>query len=845
MTWLQDFRYAARQLRRTPAFTIAAVLTLALGIAAHTAFFSVVNAIALRPIPVARLDNVYNVQAVRPMGDREPAISLAGLRALERELPVDAVAVAAVGVEPVQRLLHAPGRSDERGIQTVSGGFAATFDLRAQHGRWISPDDDRDGALQPVAVISDRLWHEWFGADPGIVERRSITIFKTSFRIIGVAPAEFVGLHARTGMVADVWIPLAAWLVAVDVGPPHLEVLSLNTFVRARAAAAGGAALPGAVHAILASQPGPKEPLPPDPTTRPRAVVLREKPTVSHALVPARNALESPELNRVATVLLALSALVLLAASANFANLLFARNRARMGELAIRLSLGAGRWRAVRLLLGEAMLIGALVGVTGLALGLAFTSAFATTFPMLGIGRSQRLSFDLGPDAFVVLSVLAVAVLSAATVGLATAWRATRAQPVSVLASASGLSSTATVRGGRSQVLLVAVQVTSAVLLVMAGGLFVERVRAELTGRRHIHYDPAPLTLASVNLSLHDYPESRGRVFFDRLLDDARALAGVERAVLTSGIPPGSRTVIQADDPPEGRAGEPPRIYTGFMRVSPGFFATVGLNLHAGRDFGPGDGPGAPLVAILSESAAGALWPGQDPLGKRLVIERQTVTVVGVSPNLVSGLTGLREEFPGSERFPATRPSNNVFLPFAQHYTPAMSVIIRSHGQGQVAALRAAVYRIDEHVAVVRAATVSSLLDRIGALWAAATVMATLATVALAIALLGVYGVVSFFVSSRTREFGIRLALGATPRGLMKLVLDHALHHVLVGLLPAVFIAAIGSRLIESRQFDLMPNEISTWVTVPLLLVAAGIAAGYFPARRAARVDPNISLKEL
>jgi predicted permease len=544
-------------------------------------------------------------------------------------------------------------------------------------------------------------------------------------------------------------------------------------------------------------------------------------------------------------VLLALSALVLLAASANFANLLFARNRARTGELAIRLSLGAGRWRAVRLLLGEATLIGALAAVTGLALGLAFTSAFATTFPMLGIGRSRRLSFDLGPDALVVLSVLAVAVLSAATVGLATAWRATRARSVSVVASASGLSATATIRGGRSQVLLVAVQVTSAVLLVMAAGLFVERVRAELTGRRHIHYDPAPLTLASVNLSLHDYPESRGREFFDRLLDDARALAGVERAVLTSGIPPGSRTVIQADDPPEGRAGEPPRIYTGFMRVSPGFFATVGLNLRAGRDFGPGDGPGAPLVAILSESAAGALWPGQDPLGKRLVIERRTVTVVGVSPNLVSGLTGPREEFPGSERFPATRPSNNVFLPFAQHYTPAMSVIVRSRGQGQVDALRAAVNRIDEHVAVVRAAAVSSLLDRIGALWAAATVMATLAAVALTIAMLGVYGVVSFFVSSRTREFGIRLALGATPRGLMKLVLDHSVHVVLVGLLPAVFIAAVGSRLIESRQFDLMPNEISTWVAVPLLLVAAALAAAYFPARRAARVDPNVSLKEL
>ena len=279
---LQDFRYAARRLRRTPGFTIAAVLTLALGIAAHTALFSIVNAIALKAIPAVRLEGVYNIQAVRPTGEREPSVSLAGLRALERELPEGVSAVAAIGIALDETLIHAPGRAELRRVESVSAGFAAIFGLGAQHGRWISADDDRVGASPPSVVISDRLWREWFGADPAIVERTFLTIHnKTPFRVVGIAPPGFTGLMSRRGVHTDAWISITDALAAVQPSPLYMEILALDVFVRARSAAAPPARLEGPVHAVLSGQPAPKEALAPFTPSGPN--VLRERVTTSHA----------------------------------------------------------------------------------------------------------------------------------------------------------------------------------------------------------------------------------------------------------------------------------------------------------------------------------------------------------------------------------------------------------------------------------------------------------------------------------------------------------------------------------------------------------------------------------
>jgi predicted permease len=832
----QDFRYAARQLRRMPGFTVAAVVTLALGVGAHTAFFSVVNAIAFRPIAGVQLDRIYAIQAVRPNGRQESSVSLAGLRALERDLPADALAVGAV--RDSQLTVQGAGRAEVLMVDVVSGGFAGTFGLLAQQGRWIGRDDDRDGVSQRVAVISDRLWREWFGADPGVVGRMWLKAATTPLTIIGVAPREFSGLLSHLGQHTDLWMPAAAWAEAASASPRFIESVEFPVFIRSRTTGTPSTALAGALHTILSRQPGPQNIF-----VRPGG--FRTADVSTHVLVPAEDVLRRSEATRVGLILLSLSGLVLLAACANFANMLYARNAARAGELAIRLSLGAGRWRAIRLLLAEAGLIGLLAGGLGLLIGSVGVAAFQAVFPTLEISSSQRFAFNFDLDWHAVLSALAAGIAAACIAGGASGWRATRIQPTA-LTSSSGLSTASTARG-RMRRTLVAVQVTAAVLLVMAAGLFVEELTRQMTRRLHVHYDKTPLTAARVDVGLHEYPESRGHAFFEQWLDEARRLPGVERAALTDAVPGGERasferTTVIAESQP-GMSGYPPRIGAGFVRVSPGFFATLGIELVAGRDFGPGDAAGAPRVAILSANAAEALWPGQDPLGKRLTVEGSPVTVVGMSPNLVSGFRDVEAAW--SEQVPGTRPSNTMFVPFAQYYRANMFVIVRSPGTAQADALRMAVQRIDENVAVRQAASVASMLSWLDYVWAAASVMFGLAAVALAIAMLGVYGVVAFFVSTRTREFGIRLALGATPRGLMKLVVDYSLHVILVGLLPAVFIAAVGSRLIESRRFDLMPNEISTWVVVPLVLVAAGIVAGYFPARRAARVDPNVALRNL
>ncbi len=833
---IQDLRYAARQLRRVPGFTVAAVLTLALGVGAHAAFFSVVNAIAFRPIAGVQLGQVYAIQTVRPNGRHESSVSLAGLRALERDLPADALAVSAV--LDSQLMVQGAGRAEILSVDVVSGGFAQTFGLLAQHGRWIGRDDDRDGVPQRVVVISDRIWREWFGADPGVVGRPALKASKTPLTIVGVATRDFTGLLSHLGQHADLWIPLADWMEAHSAGPRLAEALEVPVFVRSRATGTPSPALAGALHAILSRQPGPQNIF-----VRPGQFRAQEVST--HVLVPAEESLRRTEATRIGLVLLALSSLVLLAACANFANMLYARNAARAGELAIRLSLGAGRWRAIRLLLVEAGLIGFLAGGLGVLTGSAAVAAFQAAFPTLEINSYQRFTFDFDLDWLAVLTALAAGIAAASIAGGAAGWRATRIHPTA-LASSSVLSSASTARG-RMRRTLVAVQVTAAVLLVMSAGLVVEQLTRQMTRRLHVHYDKTPLTAARVDMGLHEYPESRGQVFFDRWLDEARRLPGVERAALSDAIPGGElasfeRTIVGAESHP-GMSGEPPRIGAGFMRVSPGFFATLGIDLIAGRDFGPGDAAGAPRVAILSANAVDALWPGQDPLGKRLTVERVPLTVVGISPNLVSGFRG--GEATWSEQVTGTRPSNTVIVPFAQYYRPNMFVIVRSPGRAQEDALRLAVQRIDENVAVREAGTVSSLLSWLDYVWAAATVMFGLAVVSLGIAMLGVYGVVSFFVSTRMREFGIRLALGATPRRLMKLVFDYSLHVILVGLLPAIFLAAVGSRLIESRRFDLMPNEISTWVAVPLLMIAAGVLAGLVPARRASRVDPNVALRDL
>jgi hypothetical protein len=350
---------------------------------------------------------------------------------------------------------------------------------------------------------------------------------------------------------------------------------------------------------------------------------------------------------------------------------------------------------------------------------------------------------------------------------------------------------------------------------------------------------------------MHAYHPAAGRVFFDRVLLAARALPEVEHAALADSFPAGDySTPITVDFRTErdvkGTDGIIRRIEGAFrtvrggsIAVSPGFPATIGLPLRRGRDIAPTDQDSTPLVVIVNETAARLLWPDQDPIGKRLMFgdDGKWRTVVGVCADPIT--------VPSAS--PLNSPANLVLIPAAQEYRPEMLIVVRSrHPAGQLEPLRGAIRAVDENVAAFDVATAeTSIMAWAAPFRAAAVLTGSLGLLALTIATLGVYSVIAYVVSLRTREFGIRMALGARPGQVVKMVLDDAIRLVLVGLLAGVFVTAIAERYLESQRVGFMPNEILTWIAVLALIITIGLAAALVPARRASRVDPNVALREL
>lgn len=813
----QDLRYAWRQLRHAPGFTIVAVVTLGLGIGANTAFFSIVNALAFKDSPGVNLDRVHAPMFVEARTG-QPAVGLqrSDLTSMQARMPTGVAEI--TGVHDVSpQLIQIPGHAQSVLAERVGASFSRVLDLPPQVGQWISADDERSGASS--VVISDRIWREWFAANRDAVGRPSIKINRKPFTIVGVAPAGFDGVRPLYGQV-DLWLPL----FPIERDLYEFQRRSGLVLVKALPGV-GRAQLERELTGLVATPPARAGQTP-----------------VRLAVAPAAQVLRPRGLTMVNWAILALSSLILVAACANLANMLYARGARRAGEVAVRLSLGGTRARVLRLFLAETAIIAGLSAAVGFAFALGATELFTRAFPALNIDRVRRVTLDLSPDYRVFLFALGAGTAAAIVVGLMTAWRSSRVPLLSTLA-ASGAPGGLTARKGL-RTSLVAVQVTVAVLLVMGTGLFFEQTRKDLF--RRVHFDTASVTTARVSVSTGDpgYSATRGRVFFERLVQDVVKRPGVEAAALAHTIPGGVGqaaprwTVLLREDPPRGASGATPRIQTWFAHVSPRFFDAVGLPILRGRDFMLSDVDGGPPVAIVSQIAADALWPGEDPIGKRAhFAAREWVTVVGVSADPLSSW----------DNSPANRVANFLFRPWAQNYTSNTLIVARSaNATGQIEALRSAVRAIDEDVAVFDASTLDqSILAWAAPLRAAALLMNSLGVLALGIAMLGVYGVIAYFVSTRTREFGIRMALGATPGRVLKMVIDQAIHVVLVGLLSGVFLASVGSRWIESWQFDIMPNEISTWVVVPLLILAAGVLAGYLPARRAAKIDPNVALREL
>lgn len=833
---VSDLRYAGRRLARTPAFTLAAVVTLALGVGATTAVFAAVNALVLRPVRAAQLDDVHHLGlASRAWFIHSGGLPIAHFRALQSDVP-DVVEAVDAQVTLVDRgfIAQVPGRAERVEAIGITGGHAAVFRLRPQIGRFVTTEDERSNA--PVAVISSRIWRDWFGGDKAILERGTIRLDDATFRIIGVAPPGYRGLFGFGLANVDVWVPFNLLPTATTSDPRRLTAVSIRLRVGVPSAQAAERIKPVVEHVAL-----------------PRG--LRNEP-YRVVLSPATG--QHPVITRVGSALLWLSALVLVAACANFTNLLYTRGSHRIGEIAVRRALGATSPEILRLALAEALVLACLASALGFIIALGATHLLNESFPSFQ-DRASRVAVDVTPDYRVLLYALTTGFASALLAGALTAWHAIQITPLRGLAVAGR-----TTTGGahtRIRLVVVGLQVSAAVIAVMGASLYAQQTSGVFEER--LTFDTRQVATARIDLSRHGYNDSRAQAFLARLLDDTRAIPSVQIAALSDGMPGsvtmgGEGVTVAAErQRPTAEAtryadGSHRRANGRLFSTSPGFVATVGLSLEEGRDFDERDRETAQLVAMVSQNVAAELWGAGSHLGKRLMLgnDGRWRTVVGVfaDPATVKSFElGFRA-------------SNAVLVPLEQRHQPSLThhdsgygarftreivIAIRSTEQrGALDALRAAVAAIDENVAIFDAAPLDqSMLSSAAPVRAARLLLALLAFVTTAISLTGLYSVVAFMVARRTREFGIRIALGASPRQVARLVIADARPALLIGLLAGTLAVALGERLLDARYFRLLPNEVSTWATVLPLFLCVGLLAAYVPARRAARLEPTTALR--
>ncbi|HEY3119455.1 MAG TPA: ABC transporter permease [Vicinamibacteria bacterium] len=798
-------RYACRTLLKAPAFTAAAVLTLALAIGAHTALFTLVNAILLRPLPgiadPGRLVNVH-VHATAPGGVRFGSFSHPNYRDL-REQQRALSGLAAFNGRGVS--LGGPSGPELVGAQLVSGNYFSVLGVQPMRGRLIADADDRAPGSSPVAVISHALWQRRFGGDPQAVGR-PLTLNGFPFTVVGVAP---VGFHGHfVGFPFEVWVPLS---MAAQAAPGEDLMARQSGWLELVGRLAPGvtAAQAQASLAAVAAQLERDYPT----TNKGLGVDLRPMTGIDDSLRPG-----------VLSFLAALQAVglaVLLIACVNVAGLLLARAATRRREVAVRLAVGASRADLVRQLLTETLVLFALGGLGGLAVA-AWTAdllhAFQPSFPV-------PLRFDLRLDLRVVAFGLGSTLLTALLFGLAPALQASRVDLVPALKNqAAGGPGRSRLRG-----LFVAGQVALSVALLAGAGLLVRtlhRARSLDPG-----FDADGVQTARLDLSLLARDEAYGRAFYRRLVEAVQAAPAVEAVSLTRSVPLRGTGTLVTPVQVEGRAGDP--VAVGFNVVAPRYFETLRLPLVAGRDFRATDGPEAPGVAIVNQALARRFWPDQDAVGRRLQRGKAALEVVGVARDSAYGR-------------PGEAPEPHLYLPHAQSFSPRMTLLARARGDlaPLAARIRAEVAGLEKDLPVLESTPLTEAVAF--ALFPQrmlATIAAALGGLGLLLAGTGLYGVVAYSVSRRAREMGVRVALGARARDLSVMVVREGFTLALYGLLPGLLLAVAAGRVLRSMLHGLSPADPLALGAVAALLAAVAGVASYLPARRASAVDPMVALR--
>jgi predicted permease len=819
-TFFQDVRYAVRGLRKSPGFALVCILTLGLGIGANTAIFTVINAVLIRPVPgVANPDELVTFERLQK---NNPDFAFGYPDYLAYRDQNQSFTGLAARCRTAFTLTH--GATERIVGELVSGNYFSVLEVNPALGRLIAPDDVQVDDEAPVVVLSYRMWQRVFGSDSQITGK-NILLNGHRFTIVGVAAGKFTG--TAVGSPTDVWLPLTMQPAAIP-RMSHGVLHNRNS---------GWIEIFGRLkHSVPLAEARTEMQI---IAGRLAAAYPESNEHRSVDVIPSfgMDPDDRAALQKFFGLLIGSVGILLLISCTNVANLLLSRADSRRREIAMRLALGASRGQLVRQLLTEGVLLSCLAGGLGLLLT-PWTGSLILAFrqPLYALRN-----VDTTPDARVLGFTLAVALLTGIFFSLVPALQASKPDLVATLKdNTPGVG-----RRSRLKSVLVSSQVALSLVLLVVAGVTVRKMQKIVN--QNPGFTSNNLLMMSISPSTQGYSEPQGERFYEELLARVERIPGIQSASLATTVPPSdwsSRVSIfyEGQVPPldyfrghEFELG----IRVDMNNVTPNYFRTMGIPILQGRDFAERDRPGAPLVAIVSQRLAQRLWPDQNVVGKRIECPpwegtpRPPFEIIGVSAD--ARYRSLLADAPLL-----------LYLPESQNYNGTETLVIHTSRDpiGVLAAVRSVVSSLDANLPIFAVKTMSDQVD--DSLWQprmAAGILGCFSFLALVLAAVGLYAVVSQWMGQRTREIGIRMALGAKPQNVMRLILGYGAGLALWGISAGVLIGSAVTRFVSAQLFGTNSTDAMTIAGIAALLLFVALAACYVPARRAMGVDPMVALR--
>jgi predicted permease len=813
---LRDLRHAWRTLRRVPVFALAAIGSIAIGIGGNVTIFSLVNGILLRPLPYPEADRLVSIRTVSPLGVDLGVLGIHLLRWRAEVTSIESIEGVYTAIRNT-RILDAPGDPETVGGVRVTAGFFEMLGIKPQLGRWFRRTEEERGAPD-VVIISDSLWRRHFAANPQIIGTR-VLLDGGSYTVVGITPPD---LHFFRGHQLD----------RLRLMPDHTDVF---TPLRLRPAELAGSE-PNPVYTAIARLKRSTSLQQASSEIAANMARLRLEHTEIIELRPVVESLERTlegDSRKALLVMLGAVALVLLIVCVNVANLLLVRGANRQRELAVRAALGATRGQLLEQFVWES----AFLGFAGTACGILLASWTIDSVVHYAPLQWARLE-DVRLDGSVLLFAMGLCIFTTFLFGLIPAWRASQACPLDAI-KAGGRGNTDGPRGNRVRTALVTIEVALSTVLLIGAGLLLGSLQRILNlPRGFVTRNIATVDLRIPNSTYRTADQQR--LFYRRMLERASSIPGVLQAGYSGALPLIQKWggfMIVREDGSEYRSlwhDQAKGNFATAIEVSSGYFSTLGIPLRSGRIFA--DEGEQELVAVVSESAAKRIWPNETPIGKRFRhdSEQRWTRVIGI-------VADTRAETLGRD------PQATIYIPYFQFGGPQLNLLAHTTLDAVTFAgsLRKEITKLDRGIPLPSIRTMDAVVwEAVAPRRFQALLVASFAGLALLLASVGIFGVVSYVVLQRRAEIGVRVALGASPRDVSAWTLNQGMRPTLLGLVAGVLMAAATTRFMSALLFEVRALDPATFITAPLLLAVIALLACYLPARRASQMDAMESLRD-